>query len=317
MLARDSITRIVSSWFVSGLAVLGLTGCVAQEGPVADKASTLVAQPVVDQKRLLDDFGFPSQPPSLLMGKKVYQNNCLACHAVSTWQQKKVQDDLTFTTPIDYYLFLTRGQAAQVSHPSPERRQLLPAKHPAFRDNLTRDERWAAIFYTRYLAGASDIQYSSRDGKPLDVAAIYGGNCAVCHGKRGYADGPLHTGWASSHELARAKIHSGLFQPPPANFHEYRRLYNRTDAQMYKYIVQGLYPSGMPPWYGKVDKDYNFVFDDKLIWMLVRHERTFAYKNDLPPDVAAPAGPIPSYTVSREPSKNSNYQEIHGEDMSR
>jgi Cytochrome C oxidase, cbb3-type, subunit III len=240
----------------------------------------------------------------------VYQTHCASCHAASFWQQPRVRDVLTFTTPIDGFLMLTRGEAPVERFPSSERRQLLPAKHPAFRTSLSRDDRWAVLFYARYLAGAADIQYTSKDGKPLAVDAIYGGNCAVCHGKRGFADGPLHSGRASSHELVGAKVTTGLFQPPPANFHEYKRLYNRTDAQMYRYIVQGIYPSGMPPWLGRVDKDYNFVWDDKLIWMLVRHERTFAYDNDL--DVATPpAGPIPAYQVDgRKEAIGSNFQEV-------
>jgi mono/diheme cytochrome c family protein len=296
-----------------GLCVTGmmmLTGCSVPEAST-EKAVKVAAEPIINPLKSGEDFAFPSAPPKLSRGKAVYQTHCASCHTTGYWQQAKVRDTvITFTTPIDGYLMLTQGKAPKEQFPSQERRQLLPASHPAFRNSLSRDDRWAALMYVRYLAGGSDIQYTSKDGKPLDVASIYGGNCAVCHGKRGYADGPLHSGHASSHELQGAKTFTGLFQPPPANFHDYARMYNRTDAQMYRYIVQGLYPSGMPPWLGRVDKDYNFVWDDKLIWMVVRHERTFAYDNDL--EGTPPAGPIPSYQVeaSYEPLGR-NFEQVH------
>jgi mono/diheme cytochrome c family protein len=289
-------------------ASLAFVGCSTEQA-VTKKVVPVASQPVVDVARAQDDFEFPAEPPKLSRGQKVYQTQCAACHAPGFWQQARVRDVLTFTTPIDGYLMLSRGGAPKVTLPSDERRQLLPASHPSFRQTLSRDDRWAALFYARYLAGAADIKYTSKDGKPIGVDSIYGGNCAVCHGKRGFADGPLHSGHASSHELAGAKTVTGLFNPPPANFHEYKRLYNRTDAQMYRYIVQGIYPSGMPPWLGRVDKDLNYVWDDKLIWMLVRHERTFAYDNDLGVDVPAPAGPIPAYTVpARHEPLGSGYE---------
>ena len=289
-------------------ALVLFSGCSTES--TTRKAEKVAAEPILNVVKSTEDFDFPAAPPSLKKGKMVYQTHCASCHAVSYWQQPQVRDTMTFTTPIDGFLMLSQGMAPKERYPSPERRQLLPAKHPAFRNSLSRDDRWAALFYVRFLAGGADINYTSRDGKPLDVASIYGGNCAVCHGKRGYADGPLHSGHASSHELGGAKTFTGLFQPPPANFHDYKRMYNRTDAQMYRYIVQGIYPSGMPPWLGRVDKDYNFVWDDKLIWMVVRHERTFAYDNDL--DAVAPAGPIPTYQVDGSyEAIGRNFQQVH------
>jgi hypothetical protein len=89
------------------------------------------------------------------------------------------------------------------------------------------------------------------------------------------------------------------FMPPPANFTQYNRVYNRTDAQLFKYICEGIYPSAMPAWYGdvNVDKDsgkITYVFDEKLITNLVRHVRTLAYTDDLainlPEKVSPPPG---------------------------
>jgi mono/diheme cytochrome c family protein len=261
-----------------------------------------VAQPVVNRFRAEDDFGFPSEPPRLSAGKAVFQQHCAACHAPAFWQSAKVQADLAYTTPIDLYLLLSRGERPEVQVATGERRPVLPAKHPRFGpDKLTRDERWQAIFYARHLAGASDMHYTTLDGKKLnrdDIASVFGANCAVCHGKEGYGTGPLHTGHPSSHgDLAAGKVHEGLFQPPPANFHQYARLYNRTDAQLVRYIKQGIYPSAMPPWAGLYDKDRNFYFDDPMIWMMVRHVRSFAYNNDLPSEEPVPAGAIPAVQI--------------------
>jgi hypothetical protein len=187
---------------------------------------------------------------------------------------------------------LSTGKAPQIVMPTAQRKQLLPKNHPDFKLKMTPDDRWAVIFYARYLAGAGDIK--SPDPK-TDVASIFGGNCAVCHGTKGRADGPLHTGKTGNHELHDAEIHHD-FVPAPADFQQYSRVYNRTDAQLFRYICQGVYPSGMPSWYGNVnvDKDtgkVTYVFNDQLIWNLVRHVRTLAYRNDLPsnlPEVQTP-----------------------------
>lgn len=277
------------------VAVLGLvlTGC-SVSGP--ETKTKLAERPHVNEALESDDFGFPSEPPSLLKGRQVFAQQCASCHTAGSMQNGAVQKHLSMTTPIDLYLMLTKGKAPEVKRPSEVRPQLLPAEHPAFR-TLTRDERWAVIFYARHLAGAGDMRFKNNKGEDLDVASIFGANCAVCHGKTGHGNGPLYTGHPSSHELAGAKIHGGLFQPPPANFHDYPRLYNRTDAQLVKYIKQGIYPSAMPAWAGLYDKDRDYYFSDELIWKLVRYVRTFAYKNDLPIEETAPAGPVPGLTI--------------------
>lgn len=279
-----------------------VAGCAVTETNVAP-GTVAVEKTVVDERLANEDFAFPSKPPSLKDGKAIYEAQCAACHTASSWQSRDKQETLAYTTPIDFYLLLTTGEGPEAHLKTAERRGLMEGKtHQAFRQETTRDERWAVIFYTRYLAGAGDIEATSKDGKPLDVAAIYGANCAVCHGKRGYADGPLHTGHPSSHELSGAKIAGGLFLPPPANFHEYQRMYNRTDAQIFRYLVQGIYPSAMPAWYGNTDKDYNFDFDAPMLWKLVRHVRTFAYDNDLPSgDDAEPAPKSPELGLIVKP----------------
>lgn len=255
---------------------------------------SVTSAPVLSQSSSMLDFDYPSKPPSLKKGKEVFNNNCLQCHTGgSPFSSTKAQKDFLYATPIDMYLFLTTGRAPVLKEETEVRKQLVlsvNADAHRFRDKLTRDERWAAVFYARYLAGGSDISHAATDNNP-DIAAVYGGNCAVCHGNLGHADGFLHTGHPSNHELAGAKIFGGVLYPPPARFTQYDRVFNRTDAQWFKYLVEGIYPSAMPAWLGNVDKDKNFVFDETLLWMLVKHLRSLALTNDLPG--SAPAGLVP------------------------
>ncbi len=284
-----------------------LSGC----GNAPDKASlgkaTIAAQPVFNQQMSAEDFAFPSKPPSLMKGREVFQQHCVKCHATSFWQTQKVKVDLAYTTPIDMYRFLTRGEVKQLVNQhgepvpellTPERKKLLPKGHPAFRNVLNADERWSAIFYARYLAGAGDMK--SPDPKQ-DMAGIFGGNCAVCHGSKGQGDGFLHTGKTGNHELHDAPQLKNL-QPAPANFQQYSRVYNRTDAQLLKYLCEGIYPSAMPAWYGDVNLDKEtgkptFVFDEKLLTNLVRYVRAWAYDNDLNPDLPEAKNPPPGLGV--------------------
>lgn len=282
-------------------AALSLTafvsGCTEQKATPGHQNAALLSQTVVDPRVVQEDFAFPSQTPSLMQGREVYQQQCVKCHATSFWQTPKVKTDIAYTTPIDFYLMLTTGTSPKVIMPTPQRHQLAIAggqNHPAFREKMDRDSRWAVIFYSRYLAGAGDIH--SPDPK-VDMAAIFGGNCAVCHGSKAQGDGPLYTAKTGNHEL-----HDGVqlrnFMPAPANFQQYNRVYNRTDAQLMKYICEGIYPSAMPSWYGdvNVDKDtgkITYIFDEKMITNMVRYVRTWAYKNDLASELPEAKTPPP------------------------
>jgi len=279
-----SVSSVASFLVFVALVTMALSGCSQQEVHVATKHAVLTQEPVLDPTLMKEDFSFPSRPPRLSRGKIVFTQNCLVCHTGGM-----SYDKIKETRPIDTFLMLTRGDHG----------------HPSFKDKLTRDERWEALFYARYLAGESNIHNK-------DVAAIFGSNCAVCHGAKGFADGPLYTGHASAHELGMAPV-KGAFDPPPANFHSYARMYNRTDDQLVKFVTEGVYPSAMPSWKGREDKDKNVVFDDALILDLVKYVRTFAYENDLPDEESK--GPAPGANHSKElsslPSGASAKRERH------
>ena len=96
------------------------------------------------------------------------------------------------------------------------------------------------------------------------------GNCNMCHG----ADG-----WGKGHSGA-------MLQPPPANFHEPRRLYNRSEANLRNALKNGVYGSAMPQWKDRLsDDEINHV---------VAFIRTFSYSVDPPiASVKPPEGAKP------------------------
>jgi len=289
--------QVATALGLVALVGLSVTGC-SQPTEVKTRKGlgySVTATPVVDQSATLLDFDYPSSRPSLKRGKEVFNNNCLQCHTSGSFSSSKAQKDFLYSTPIDLYLFLTTGNPPVLKHETEVRKQISVSTNTdvhRFRDKLTRDERWAAVFYARYLAGGSQISHAATNNDP-DVAAVYGGNCAVCHGNLGNADGFLHTGHPSKHELAGSQLKGGVLYPPPARFTQFDRVFNRTDAQWFKYLVEGIYPSAMPAWLGNVDKDKNYTFDETLLWMLVKHLRSLSLTNDLTEDVA-PAGLVPS-----------------------
>jgi mono/diheme cytochrome c family protein len=294
---RAPLARVFALTAVVAVMAL-ISGCSGQTTKIGETKSGLLTEPIVDVKLTQQDFAFPSQSPSLMRGREIFQSTCVKCHAQAYWQTDKVKHDIAYTTPIDTYLMLTTGQSPVVNLPTPQRRQVLPANHPGFRDALGRDDRWAVIFYTRYLAGAGDIKSPN---PKVDVAAIFGGNCAVCHGTKGQADGPLYTGKTGNHELHDATQVKNLM-PAPANFRQYNRVYNRTDSQLLKYLCEGIYPSAMPAWYGNVnvDKDsgkITYIFDENLLSNLVRHVRSLSYANDLSPELPEAMTPPPGLSV--------------------
>lgn len=280
-----------------------LTGCVTQKAKISEGATTLVTEPGLDDRLLKEDFSFPSAKPSLLSGKgifygdkdgKKFENNCSQCHSAGFFQQENVKRNIAYTTPIDLFLFLTNGEAPEVNNPmkSNYRRASLPKVHAkingetlAYRDTLSRDERWEVLFYARHLAGGSDIQAPNPHAP--EVKNIFGANCAVCHHTKGTGNGTLHLGKTGNHDAHNSPVVANLI-PPPANFTSFKRMYNRTDAQIFKYLCDGIYPSAMPAWFGNVNRDaatneITYVFDENLLWNLVRQVRTYSYAEyDLP-----------------------------------
>ncbi len=96
------------------------------------------------------------------------------------------------------------------------------------------------------------------------------GNCNMCHG----ADG-----WGKGHSGA-------MLQPPPANFHEPRRLFNRSETKLRSALKNGIYGSAMPQWVDRLsDGEINHV---------VAYLRSYTYSVDPPiASVKPPEGAKP------------------------
>ncbi len=93
--------------------------------------------------------------------------------------------------------------------------------------------------------------------KTVDGALVFG-NCNMCHGSDGWGLGK------SGHKL----------QPHPANFHEPRRIFNRSDAKLRQVLKHGIYGSAMPPW--------GDILSDAEINHVVAYLRAFSYTTSPP-----------------------------------
>ncbi len=206
---------------------------------------------------------YPSDRPSVPDGKVVWlnkANNCASCHGVDGSTAVgaagiKLSDKayMRLQKPVDQFSFLWFGGKDEKGQ---------PIKHPIVREAMSRRDAWALVFYVRSLAIPPLASYGEKDVAELD--SVFGSNCAVCHGKKGYGDGPL------AHNL----------EPQPANFQTYKRFYDRTDAVLWDHIANGISWEGMPNFLGKEDKAKNVKFSEEYIWKLVQYVRNFHETTD-------------------------------------
>jgi mono/diheme cytochrome c family protein len=197
---------------------------------------------------------YPDDKPSEPDGKVIYEKlSCAECHgADGKGISGKASIDLASAEymrkqkPIDQYMFLAFGKDG--------------VKHPSTLDSTTSQKTWNLVFYLRSLScpllGVAD--YTA-------VTPVYGGNCMVCHGPKGYGDGPLNK--------------YNVLEPNPANFQNYQRFYDRTDDTLYDHIANGIKWEGMPNFLGKEDKAKKVKFDEAYIWKLVAYVRAFHSTN--------------------------------------
>lgn len=218
---------------------------------------------------------FPDAPPSVADGGVYWQqNNCASCHGADG-KGVAGQCDVDLTNaelmrsrkPIDQYKLISYGaatfhEAVTSSHvmeganPDGDPAKMRDAKHPDFVSKLNKRQRWDLVFYARSLA----VPLLSFDER-LKMKAVFGANCAVCHGSRGAGDGNLNKGL--------------VLQPNPANFNQFDRFYDRTDEQIWDHIANGIKWEGMPNFIGKEDRGNKVKFDADYIWKLVQYVRNF------------------------------------------
>lgn len=199
--------------------------------------------PLLSKKSTIEDFAYPTKDPSIVEGKKLFVQNCASCHGFAGDGGKQHNFTLKYinsVTPSHLFKSITSRE-----------------KHPSFRDKLTRQERWDVVMYLRSVLFGLPKDYE-------DTKVKFGANCAVCHGTRGFADGPIHY----------------YLNPPPANFNEFERLYEKTDETLFEEISNGIPWTAMPPWEGRVDKDKHYEFDEAFRWELVKYVRHFGYNTE-------------------------------------
>ncbi len=204
---------------------------------------------------------YPDDNPSIPDGKAVYNKmECATCHgADGKGIANKTTVDLSNEVmvhkqkPLDLYYFLTYGRQMAEGSAIVQGHEV---SHPALKNNLSRKEVWDLVFYTRSIA-VPPLAQKEID----DMDAVFGANCAVCHGKRGHGDGPLTKNFA--------------LQPVPANFHQFNRFFDRTDDVLWDHIANGIKWEGMPNFLNKQDRAKNIKFDEAYIKKLVQFVRHF------------------------------------------
>lgn len=235
-----------------------LSGCTQQvslQGPDKGMARS-------DVTEAANAIVYPDYDPSIPDGKTDWEKmNCAQCHgadgAAVPGKATLALNDAKYMAkqkPLDQYVFLTYGAKGM--------------QHEGLKDKLSRRQIWDLVFYVRSLAIPP---ISQADYEQID--AVFGSNCAVCHGKKGQGDGPL------AHNM----------EPVPANFHQYNRFYDRDDDTLYDHIANGINWSGMPNFLGKEDKAKNVKFDEAYIRKLVQYVRRFHASNESSLAQAAPA----------------------------
>lgn len=246
------------TWILALPAALMLAACSQSEVSLSGKDEDLAERSLTEAHEVVI---YPDDNPSIPDGGQVWKKmECASCHGadghgvagktiVDLTDVKAVREE----KPLDRYSFLTYGDKA--------------TNHPALKDSLSRRQIWDLVFYTRSLATP---YISKADFEAIDP--VFGANCAVCHGKQGHGDGPLNKPIMGSSVLP--------LQPNPANFHEFKRFYDRTDDLLWDHIANGIEWEGMPNFLGKQDSTKEVTFDEEYVWKLVQYIRHFHSSNE-------------------------------------
>lgn len=225
-------------------AIMALSACGQSAVKLSGQTENLAGRSGTEAP--VDYVVYPDDRPSIPDGKLTYEKaNCASCHGAdgSTQTGTLMLNDPRWTAqqkPVDEYKFLAFGDEKK--------------GHEAYRDKFSRRELWDLVFYSRSLAIAP---LTAKEH--ADMTAVFGANCAVCHGTKGDGDGPL----------------ARNLEPWPANFQTFRRFYDRTDDVIFDHIANGIKWEGMPNFLGKEDRRNGVKFDHAYIRKLVQYIRAF------------------------------------------
>jgi len=166
-------------------------------------------------------LSYPARLPSAALGQPLYQTHCASCHGadgkgvVPGARNFGDLDYMRGETPAFFYAAVTEGRGEM----------------PSFRDKLTSDERWDAVFY---------VWRFSTDAESLALGQhLYETNCAACHG----ADG---TGAVLG----------------AADFTDLRFVDDRAPRDFYLTVTQG--KGSMPAWQGRLSQGDRWAVIDYL-----------------------------------------------------
>jgi mono/diheme cytochrome c family protein len=112
-------------------------------------------------------LSYPARPPSAAEGQLIFHSDCSRCHgedgagSVPGSRNFRDLDYIRSETPADFYTAITEGRGDM----------------PGYRDQLSSDERWDAVFYIWRLSSSAQ---TLSEGK-----LAYERNCASCHGEDG------------------------------------------------------------------------------------------------------------------------------------
>jgi mono/diheme cytochrome c family protein len=230
---------------------VGLTACSDSKVTLSGSDNSLISTKVTEGDK---EPIWPNDDPSIPDGQGVYAaQNCAASHGADGKPVAgKATVDLSSKTwareqkPVDQYDFINFGKTG--------------VDHPSMQGKLRPAEVWNLVFYVRNLSTPC-----LTDAEIAEIDPVFGANCAVCHGKKGYGNGPLMKG--------------NVLEPVPANFQSFPRFYDRTDALLWDHIANGIKWEGMPNFLGKEDKPKKVKFDEPYIWKLVGYIRHFHESN--------------------------------------
>lgn len=239
---KKQLTEILKTiTLVMSIMLIGLVLNACQTNIGLKKVRLPSEKPLISQKAKDEDFNYPTKDPSIVEGEKLFKQNCASCHSFGeSGKNNFTLKYVNSVAPSHIFKAITSSD-----------------KHPSFKDKLSINERWDIVMYLRSVLFGLPQNIN-------DIKTKFGSNCAVCHGTRGFGDGDIHY----------------FLNPPPANFNQFDRLYEKTDEKLFEEIANGIPWTAMPPWAGRVDKDKHFEFDDKFRWELVKYVRQFGYTTE-------------------------------------
>lgn len=164
---------------------------------------------------------YPARLPSASLGQPLYQDECARCHGtdgkgvVPGARDFTDLDYMRGESPASFYAVVTGGRGQM----------------PAFRDTMTSDERWDAVFVVwRFSTTAENLALGE---------TLFQTNCAACHGDDG-------TGRVLG----------------AADFTDLRLLAGRAPRDFYLAVTQGI--GSMPAWQGRLSQEERWAVIDYL-----------------------------------------------------